>query len=60
MATIKELIPNLLLQVSIQELHNRTMITPEEGVLKYARDVDSNIIISDSTLKIFCHPRTKI
>ena len=39
---------NLLLQVSVRELHN-SMVSPlEEGGLKEASDKDNNIIISDS------------
>ena len=42
--------PKLLLQVSVQELHNTMMITLEEGGLKEERYSENNIIISHSTL----------
>ena len=45
-----QLVPKLLLQVSVQELHNIMVIPPEEGGLNEARYADNNIIISDSTL----------
>ena len=45
----KQLVPNFLLQVSVQELHNSTVIPPEECVLKEVRDADNNIIVDDST-----------
>ena len=47
----KQLMPELLLQVSVQELHNISAIPPEEGVMNEARDEENNIIISDSTSK---------
>ena len=39
--------PNLLLQVSVRELHNGMVSSPEEGGLKGAREKDNDIIISD-------------
>ena len=45
-----QLVPKLLLQVSITELHNRLVSNPNDGGIKYARDKDDNILISDSTL----------
>ena len=41
----------LLLQVFVQELHNRRVSDPEDDGLKVARDADNNIIISDSILR---------
>ena len=43
--------PKLLLQVSVQELHNNLVSKPVDGGLKEANDADNYIIISDST---FC------
>ena len=41
-----QLVPKLLLNVSIRELHNSTVSPLEEGGLKEALDADNNIIIS--------------
>ena len=46
-----QLVPKLLMQFSIQELHNIMVSPPEEGLRKDSRDADNNIIISDSTLR---------
>ena len=46
-----QLVPKLLLQVSVRELHNSLVSDPNDGGLKYPRDEYDNIIISDST---FC------
>ena len=46
-----QVLTELLLQVSVQELHNSMAIPPEEGGIKEARFSDNNIIISDSTLQ---------
>ena len=45
-----QLVPKLLLQVSVRVLHNRIVSDTEYGGLKEARDAENNIIISDSTL----------
>ena len=45
-----QLVPNVLLQVSIRELHNNLVISTKDGGIKEARDEDDNIIISDYTL----------
>ena len=45
-----QLVPNVLLQVSVRELHNRLVSDPDDGGIKDARDEYNNIIISDSTL----------
>ena len=45
------LVPKLLLQVSIRELHNSLVSDPNDGGLKDARDEYGKIIISDSTLR---------
>ena len=44
-----QLVPKLLLQVSVQELHNSLVIDPVYGRLKEAIDAETNIIINDST-----------
>ena len=51
--------PKVLLQFSVQELHNSMVSPPEEGVLKEARYEDNNIIISDSTLQKILPPQLK-
>ena len=49
--TEPQLFPKLLLQVSVTEVH--------DGGLKYARDEDGKIIISDSTLRSRLPPQLK-
>ena len=49
--TEPQLVPKLLLQVSVRELHNILVSDPNYGSLKDARYEDSKIIIRDST---FC------
>ena len=51
--------PKLLLQVSVEKLHNIMVSPPEEVGLKEARDEDNNIIISDSTLSNILPPQLK-
>ena len=48
--TESQLVPKLLLPVSIIELHNILVSDPNDGGFKDARDEDDNIIIIDSTL----------
>ena len=48
--TEPQIVPKLLLQVSVRELHNSLVSDPNDGGLKDARDEDVKIIISDSTL----------
>ena len=55
----KQLVPKLLLQVSVQELHNSTVNPPEECVLKEVRDADNNIIVDDSTFHDILPPQLK-
>ena len=45
--------------MSVRELHNRIVSDPIDGGLKYARDEDVNIIISDSTLRSLLPPQLK-
>ena len=49
--TEPQLIPKLLLQVSVRELHNILVSDPNDGGLKDATDEDDNIIISYSKLR---------
>ena len=57
--TEPQLVPNILLQVSVRELHNRRVSDPNDGGLKYSRDEDDNIIISDSKLRSLFPPKLK-
>ena len=57
--TEPQLVPKLLLQVSVRELHNSLVIDPKDGGLKDARDEDGKIIISDSTLCSLFSPKLK-
>ena len=54
-----QLVPKLLLQVSVRELHNILVIDPNDGGMKDARDKDGKIIISDSTLRSLLPPQVK-
>ena len=53
-----QLVPKLLLQVSVRELNNSIVSDPNDYGLKDARD-DYNIIISDSTLRSLLSPQLK-
>ena len=57
--TEPQLVPKLLLQMSVRELHNSLVSDPNDGGLKYARDEDGIIIISDSTLRSLLPPQLK-
>ena len=57
--TEPQLVPKLLLQVSIRELHNILVSDPNDGGLKDARDEDGNIIICDSTIHLLLPPQLK-
>ena len=48
--TETQLVPKLLLQVSVREPHKNLVSATIDGVIKEARDEDDNIIISYSTL----------
>ena len=54
-----QLLPKLLLQVSVRELHNRLVSDTNDGGLKDARDKDGEIIISDYTLRSMLPPQLK-
>ena len=49
--TEPQLVPKLLLQVSVRELHETLVSATRYGGLKEARDQDDNIIICYSTLR---------
>ena len=57
--TEPQLVPKLLLQVSVRELPNSIVSDPNDGGLKDARDEDGKIIISDSTLRSLLPPQLK-
>ena len=57
--TETQLVPKLLLQVSVRELHNSLVSDPNDGGLKDARYKGDNIIISDSTLRSLFPPQLK-
>ena len=57
--TEPQLVPKLLLQVSVREMHNRLVRDTNVGGIKDARDEDGNIIISDSTLRSLLPPKLK-
>ena len=52
-----QVLTDLLLQVSVWELHNSMVSPQEEGGLKEAIFAENNIIISDSTLQSFLTPQ---
>ena len=54
-----QLVPELLLQVSIRELHNSIVSDLNDGGIKDARDEYGKIIISDSILRSLLPPQSK-
>ena len=54
-----QLVPKLLLLMSVIELHTSLARGLNDGGLKYARYEDDNIIISDSTLRSLLPPQLK-
>ena len=50
-----QLVPKLLLQVFVREIHNSLVSDPNDGGLKDARDEDGKIIISDYTFCLLFH-----
>ena len=54
--TEPQLVPKVLLQVSVRELHNSLVSDPNDGGIKDARNEDGKIIISDSTLRSLLPP----
>ena len=57
--TEPQLVPKLLLHVSVRELHNSLVSDPNDGGLKDARYEDGNIIISENTLRSLLPPQLK-
>ena len=57
--TEPQLVPKLLLQVYVRELHNSLVSDTNDGGIKDARDEDGKIIISDSTLRSLLPPQLK-
>ena len=57
--TEPQLVPKMLLQVYVRELHNSLVSDPNDGVLKDARDEDDNIIISDYKFRSLLPPQSK-
>ena len=57
--TEPQLVPKLLLQVSVRELHNNIVSGKKYGGLKEARDEYDNILINDSTLRSLFPPQLK-
>ena len=57
--TEPQLVPKLLLQVSVIELYNNLASTTKYGGLKEARYEDDNIIIIDYTLSSLLPPQLK-
>ena len=57
--TKPQMVPVLLLHVSIREMHNRLVSYPNDFGLKDTRDEDDNIIISDSILHSILPPQLK-
>ena len=53
------IVPKLLLQVSVWELHNIMASPPEEGGIKYAMDEENNIISSGSTPRNIMTPQPR-
>ena len=54
--TEPQLVPKLLRQVSVRELHNSLVSDPNDGGMKDARYEYGKIIISDSTLRLLLPP----
>ena len=57
--TEPQLVPKLLIQVSVREIHNRLVSDPNDVGLKYDRDEDDNINISDSKFHSLLPPQLK-
>ena len=57
--TEPQLVPNLLLQVSVRELNNNLFSDTDSGGLKEARYEENNIVISDYKLCLLLPPQLK-
>ena len=54
-----QLFPKWLLRVSVRDLYNSLVSDTNDGGLKYAKDEDGKIIISDYTLRSLFPPQLK-
>ena len=54
-----QIVPKLLLKVSVREIHNSLVSDPNSGGLNDTRDEDGKIIISDSTFRSLFLPQFK-
>ena len=54
-----QLVPKLLLHVSVRELHNILLSDPIDGGLKDDRDEYGDIVVSGSTLRSLFPPQLK-
>ena len=52
-----QLVPKTILRLYVRELPNSLVSDPSDGGIKYARDDDDNIIISDSSLRSLFPPQ---
>ena len=57
--TEPQMVPKLLLRVSVRGLHNSLVSYPNDGGIKMARYEENNIIIRNSTLLTFLPPQLK-
>ena len=57
--TEPQLVPKLLLRVSVNELHNSLVSDTNNGGIKFSSYEDDNIIISDFTLRSLLSPQLK-
>ena len=57
--TEPQLVPKLLLLVSVREIHKILVSDTDDGGLKDSRDAENNIIISDATLRSLLPPQFK-
>ena len=54
--TEPQLVPKLILHMSVRELHNSLVNDPNDGGIKDDRGEDGKIIMSDSTLRSLLPP----
>ena len=54
-----QLVPKLLLHVSVREIHNSLLSDPNDGGLKDDRDEYGDIVVSGSTLRSLFPPQLK-
>ena len=57
--TEPQIVPKLLPQVSVIELHNSLVSDRNDGGMKDAKDENGKLIISDSTLRLLLPPQLK-